>query len=163
MFVLATSRIDLCVKSLMFSFFSEKSPNFSKKLWFWLILAENSRFFAEKWKYQNFETNFYSTVCKGQHIRKWAKSDYLVMSCYVFRNFSQITIFSMGCWFLRENHPYFTEFSLFCILDYHFKKIFTKFVFWSNLQPIWTFLGWSRAIFSPKSAIFGSLLHQGFI
>ena len=47
----------------------------------------------------------------------------------------------------------------FCLL---FSKVLIKFVFWSNLYPIWiwTFFGWIRAIFSPKRAIFGSFLHR---
>ena len=133
MLALATSRIDFCDKILIFSFFSKKSRIFSQNLQKSQFFAENSRFFAEKCKYQNFLTKIYTTGCKDQYIRKWAKSDYLVMSCYIFRDFSQIAIFSMGGWFFSENHPYIAEFSLFLHFRLLFSKVFTKLVFWSNL------------------------------
>ena len=84
---------------------------------FWLKIGD----FSLK-KNQTFGTKTYSTGCKDQHIQKWAKSDNLVMSYYFFHDFSQIAIFSMGCLFFSENHPYFAEFSLFCIFGYYFQK-----------------------------------------
>ena len=127
MLVLVTSRIDFSFKILIFSFFSEKSPNFSKNSWFWPILAENQWFFAEKWKYQNFDTKIYSI---GYMDQQWVKSDYLVMSCFSWiftnRNFQHgMLIFQ---WKSSIFHWIFT-FLHFCP---SLSKVHTKFMFWST-------------------------------
>ncbi len=134
---------------------NNSSPDSPIWLFFFFFFAENSRFFAEKWKYQNFDTEIYSTGCKDQHIQKWAKSDHLVMSCYVFRDFSQIAIFSMGCWFFSENPPYVTEFSLFCIFDYYFQKYSLNLYFGSIYSLFGPSLGEWEPFLAPKVPFFG--------
>ena len=152
--VLTTSWIGFSSKFFTFSFLV-KNHRFSDKIGQnHFFLAENRLFFAEKWKYQNFGTKTYSTGCKDQHIQKWAKSDYLVMSCYVFRDFSQIAIFSIGCWFFSENPSYFTEFSLFCISAYYFQKYSLNLCFgpiYSLFEPS---LGGLVPFFSPHKCHF---------
>ena len=123
MLILTTSRIDFYVKVLIFSFFSEKSRIFRKNGdfgWFllkihdFLLKTENMKILTQKSILLVARTNIF---------KKWAKSNYLVMSCNVFRDFLQIAIFSMGCWIFSENPPYFTEFSLFSFLLIIFKSI----------------------------------------
>ena len=67
------------------------------------------------------------------------------MSCYVFRDFSQIAIFSMGCRFFSENHPYITEFSLFYIFAYYFQKYSLNLCF----GPIYSLFGPSLGELEP--------------
>ena len=92
---------------------------------------------------------------KDKHIQKWAKLDNLVMSNYVFRDFSQIAIFSLVCWFFIENHPCFAEFSLFCIFAYYFQKLLLNLSFHPIYSLCGPFLGKLEPFFPKKVPFFG--------
>ena len=113
--LLATSRIDYYVKFFKSKFFSKKS-DFGR---FWLKIGD---------KYI-----IYSTGWGDQHIQNWVKSNYLVMSCYGFHK----------SWFSVWN-AYFSVKIIHISLNFHFFsfspnifKVFTKFVFLSNLDLFW--------------------------
>ena len=77
------------------------------------------------------------------------------MSFYVFRDFSQIAIFSIECWFFSENRPYIAEFSLFCIFAYYFQNYSLNLCIgpiYSQFQPM---LGELKPFLVLKVSFFG--------
>ena len=94
-------------------------------------------------------------TCKDQDIQKWAKYDNLVMSYYIFRDFSQMAIFSLVCWFFCENHRYFAEFSLFCICAYHFQKCLSNLCFGPIYSLFGHFLGELEPFLASKVPFLG--------
>ena len=87
-------------------------------------------------------------------LKKLIKKDQ-ILSYYVFRDFSQIAIFSLECGFFSGNHPYFAEFLLFCIFAYHCQKYILSLCFGPICSLFGPFLGELEPFLAPKMPFLG--------